>query len=165
MNVGGRVRLQAGTILLAVVWLGVLLLAYWGGTARPVVYRIPAGFSGWALIEYDNPACPPLRADGLWLVVPIRPTGYGCTSSHSEFPAYHLVRYEYVDMEGRRTPIPSTIGGGGGGIWSSFAYGAAQNVSRRPVEGFFVGSEQQWRRNVDAEPRPWLYVPPIGPQP
>lgn len=160
MNAFNEVRLRAGIIFLALGWLGVLLLADWGGTARPVVYRIPAGFGGWVLIEYDNPVCPPLRAEGLWLVVPIRPTGYGCTSSHSQFPAYHLVRYEYADSEGRRTSLPSTIGG----IWSSFAYGAAQNVSRRPVEGFFVGSEQQWRRNVDEEPRPWLYVPPIGPR-
>jgi hypothetical protein len=54
--------------------------------------------------------------------------------------------------------------GGGDGIWDEFYYDKGQNVSGRPLEGFFVGSEQEYDRGLAAEPRPWIFVPPIGPQ-
>jgi hypothetical protein len=164
MNVVGEVRLRPGTFVQAVVWLAVLLFVSFGGGERPVRYLIPAGFRGWVLVEYENPACPPLRTEGLWLAVPVRPTGYGCTSSPSQFRAEHFVAYDYVSPDGRRVPIRATFKGGGDGIWDEFYYDKGQNVSGRPLEGFFVGSEQEYDRGLAAEPRPWIFVPPIGPQ-
>ena len=70
----------------------------------PVVYEIPASFSGWVVIEYEVPSAPPLPKVGKELVVVVPPDGYLATSSRQELGILHE-RFVAVDAGGRRTPL------------------------------------------------------------
>jgi hypothetical protein len=155
-----EVKTRVGCLLTVIVVGAVVLLTRWGGTARPVLYEIPGGFRGWVTISYRTPGCAPLHSEGLWVVVQIPSSGHACTASGTGFPAFHLVRYVYVYPGNQRIPLLSTIKGGGGMIWSALFYDAKENVTGRPVEGFFVGPEDEIREYLDSKPRPQQPIPP-----
>jgi hypothetical protein len=48
------------------------------------VIEVPAGFRGWAAVEFERPDCSPLTKHGNAWHVAIPPTGYLCTSNPLE---------------------------------------------------------------------------------
>lgn len=64
-------------------------------------YEIPSGFKGWFIVQFENQSCPPLRSQGMFLVVSVPDSGRVCTSTHH---ANGLVYYQFyrVSSDGRR---------------------------------------------------------------
>ncbi len=74
---------------------------------RPVLYRLPGDYRGWAANRFEDPGCAPLTTHGWYLAIPIAANGRGCASS--PVPAgWRYVRYEYVypDRGGGNSPQP-----------------------------------------------------------
>jgi len=146
------VRVINGPIPPVIIIVVVSLLIIRGGFSRPVVYEIPGGFRGWVTISYRSPGCPRLRSEGIQVVVTIPPSGHACTSSDSQFPKWHRVDHVYIYEENQRMPLQFTIKGRGGMIWSDFFWEASENGSGKPVEGFFVGTEDELPVHLDHMP-------------
>lgn len=132
---------MAVIIALGVI-LGLVVLGIAMDTGRPIRWEIPAGYRGWVVVLYENPACPALRAEGFYAqVVPIDANGCGCTSSSSP-TGWRSHRYEYVEPDDRRVQIRQSGWGGNGEIWAGYT-ATRQPSSPFPLWGYFVGSEAE----------------------
>ena len=103
------------------------------------IYELPAGYSGWVLIEYERPDSPPLTKKGGKLIFPIGSDGRLATSSSPEFG---VATDEYYFVGIAHTKIPITTWGGGGLIWGG-SNGSTQSGGKtlHVFQNFFVGSE------------------------
>jgi hypothetical protein len=64
-------------------------------------YEIPGGFKGWFIVQFENKSCPPLRSQGMFLVVSVPVSGQVCTSA--AFPnGLVYYQFEYVFSNGKR---------------------------------------------------------------
>ena len=88
----------------AAVCLGLVLsVAYWK-CGQPMSYEFPGGFRKWVTIQFESPSCPPLKHEGIFLVVSVPSSGRVCTSTaHPNRWVYH--KFEYVYPDGRRRAI------------------------------------------------------------
>jgi len=68
-------------------------------TRTPQHYLLPEGFSGWAYVKYDDPACLPLDVRDGRQVVAIPASGRLCTSTHYETGTAQDL-WEYVRPDG-----------------------------------------------------------------
>jgi len=76
---------------------------------KPMRYELPEGFKGWITIRFADPTCPPLRSEGIFLVVSVPTSGRVCTSTpHSNGWVY--CRFEYLHSDGSKTSIPLRFG-------------------------------------------------------
>src|SRR6266481_570114 len=93
----GRIpKLVAGLILVFALGWGVHHVF-----SRPMRYEIPGGFKGWFVVQFEEQACPPLRSQGLFLVVSVPTSGKVCTStSNPDGLVYY--KFEYVFRDGKR---------------------------------------------------------------
>ena len=69
--------------------------------SRPMRYEIPSGFKGWFVVKFEEQACPPLRSQGLFLVVSVPASGKVCTSTPNP-DGWVYYKFEYVSPDGRR---------------------------------------------------------------
>jgi hypothetical protein len=104
-------RLRGAVLSVVIVLTGIAVLlaiaALAGALGRPLRWELPPGYRGWVVVRFGDPACPPLRGSGIYLVVPVTAGGRGCTSS--PVPAgWRYYRYEYVGPDGIRTVIRSS---------------------------------------------------------
>ncbi|MGH7862174.1 MAG: DUF6843 domain-containing protein [Candidatus Dormibacteraceae bacterium] len=141
-----------GVTIAVIVALAIIDLVVVQGIGRPIRWEIPAGYQGWVEVQYDNPACPPLKDDGLYLVVTIPVSGHACTST-PPLMGWRFNRYEYVGSNGTRTKIPTSGLGGGRELW---AVADTPRQANAPFPGthFFVGSEAALEKNWITEPHP-----------
>ena|SRR2546425_1078438 len=99
------------------VLLGILVYRVSG---KPMRYEFPGGFKGWLVVRYEDPSCPPLGKQGVFLVVSVPPSGQVCTSTrHPDGWVY--CRFEYVYPDGTRTSLPLRTGSDPPGkvqVWS-----------------------------------------------
>ena len=130
-------------VLVILVLLGGLALMQ--GVGRPVRYELPAGYQGWAVIEYDNASCAPLRSEGIFLVVAIPPSGFECTSSLLPGSVWRYERYEYVSRDGTRSRIPS-YNDQARKIWATLVLFQTREEGF-PQRGIFVGTEAEYRNS------------------
>jgi len=73
---------------------------------RPVFYRFPSEYRGWAVFEYANPSCPPLTSRGITQVFEVSASGRFCTSSPLPIrDGLRRAMYAYPS-KGRRHPAP-----------------------------------------------------------
>jgi hypothetical protein len=87
---------------------GLALFAYWN-CGHPMRYDLSGGLRRWVVIQYENSSCPLLARDGVFLVVPVPPSGQVCTSSaHPRGWVY--ARFEYVYSDGRRQNLSMRTG-------------------------------------------------------
>lgn len=123
-------------------------------TRRPDIFLIPAGFKGWAKIQFQVASATPLPAEkGHWLLW-LDGEGHLRTSSMLEGG---LANDEYFYVaNGHRTPLRKTHSCQGGSIWG-VATGSDPISSRADTEWFFVGSEREYRQAIDPGGR--IYVP------
>jgi len=94
------------------VWLILVIALCWSfyhAFGRPMRYEFAEGFKGWLSIRFEDPTCPPLRSQGIFLVVSVPSSGHVCTSTrHPNGWVYY--RFEYVHPNDTRTPIPMRSG-------------------------------------------------------
>jgi hypothetical protein len=128
--------LLLGIPVLAGLVLVVLYLA--GEIGRPIVYRLPGGYRGWAGIRYEDPTCPPLRTEGWYLVIPVGPDGRGCTSSPVP-GGWRYSRYEYIYPDGRRRELS--------GPGEKVLLVGATGPQKPHVGTLFVGSDEELKRS------------------
>ena len=137
-----RVRLLVyGLPVLIILVVFVILPALGGGLGRPLRYELPAGYRGWVVIQYEDPACPPLQSKGIYLVIPIPPSGRACTSSPIPL-GWRYTRYEYVSPDGTRRAIRWGGWHPDQEIWAGSWAPVQQGVSF-PRSSFFVGAETE----------------------
>jgi hypothetical protein len=143
------------------------LSGYWPWERRTAIeYQIPDGYQGWVQLKWGVTGAPPLATSGRHLIVSFNSNGEAVTSSTPQ-SGWATDKYVYVlSSSGRQ--LRDTGWCKGGMIWgnkqefemlphiinSETVYAA--NPSN-PVEKFFVGSEDQYRRTVD--PQGTIYSP------
>ncbi len=113
-----RVRTAVGVLIVVVA----LLYACFP-LGRPVRWEVPEGYQGFYGLQEGNPACPPLRNDGIEIMVSVPTLGCACTSD--ELP--NLWRYNHVVSvrpDGSRAqdnvenlPLSCPGSGGDSGAW------------------------------------------------
>lgn len=135
----------------ASVLLASLLLASCVASRPSARYEIPATFHGWAEIEFERPACPPLRTENGAVVFNLSNAGKLCTSDRYQ-EGWAKDEYFRIDATGRREPIRLTGWGEGGLIWGlSYAGKAEKAMDKQSVLRFFVGTEAEYKRAVGPE--------------
>lgn len=144
MNAVRRLAILVGAAVVALALVASALVAL-GEISRPLVWRIPASFQGWVLMRYQDPACPPLTADGIFLVVRLDPQGQGCTSTSMAF-GWTYERFIYVTASGVAQPMESSPLSTNNVIW------ARSDNPNRHEEVFFVGSRSALDRSWNARP-------------
>lgn len=123
-------------------------------TRRPARFLIPQGFKGWARIDFQVPNTKPLPVeDGRWLFN-LDSAGYLQTSNPLD-GGLAVDDFFYVS-NGRRTPLRKTESCQGGSIWG-VAMGSDHSSNRSDAEWFFVGSEAEYRQQIDPGGR--IYIP------
>jgi hypothetical protein len=146
LRVVSRIALATVGVLVAVFAVIAAASIYAGKLARPISWRFPQGYRGWVVMNFQNPRCPPLVKDGLYLVIPVTASGRGCTSA--SFPeGWRYNRHEYVDSIGKRTRLRADGWSTNSMVWP-FA------VDREKNEWYlFVGTEPEFRRSGRNQPR------------
>lgn len=105
---------------------------------RPMLYEFANDYRGWAVVKYDDPSCPPLRHENIYVIIPISSAGKGCTSSPLQ-EGWRVHLYEYV----RGPKVVKKLGD------SPFGY----YIVEEHTEAFFVGSKQELGRSWAQEPK------------
>lgn len=114
-------------------------------TPRSLQFLIPEGYSGWVRVEFEIPGAPPLPEQAGQTVVKIPSTGSLQTSSPEK---YGWAKDSYAFYSGGSVrPIPDS--GAGRLIWGKINGETSGSSGKRKYEEFFVGTQQQFRDQVD----------------
>lgn len=147
MNLYSRTRkIIRRAIIGLLVLVAAILCVVFAILRRPVMYQIANNYKGWAIVKYDDPSCPPLQHQSVFVVIPISPSGSGCTSGPLQV-GWRITLYEYVSGQKEIRLLHQTGRGGSGEIWAGF-YMAAKHS-----ESFFVGTEKELNQGWSQEPR------------
>jgi hypothetical protein len=136
-------KIAAALILLVLVLIALEFAT--GNFGRPLLYRMPAGYRGWVLVEYNNSGCPPLSSDWLYLVIDISASGLGCTSSGVTY-GWRYTRFEYINEHGVQCVLRSSGWDPNPEVWGI-------DTSQDKWESLFVGSKQDLDRSWASKPR------------
>jgi hypothetical protein len=141
-------------VLLAVLGLPILIAAAVLGPAAfdlvfhrrpPERFLIPAGYIGWARIDFRQKGSPPLTTEDGRLLLKLDPQGALRTSSD---PLSGHGKDDFYYYSGnRRTPLSNLGVCKGGMIWQVETMVDERNSM--PFVRFFVGTEEQYRRIAD----------------
>jgi hypothetical protein len=146
-------QVRSGTVVLFVLSLPLLVGIFVYGPfildlllhrRPPSLFLIPAGYVGWVRIEYQISSAPPLPREGKHQLVRLDRNGSAQTSSHLPEGWAHD-QYFYESGQGRRA-LSNAGWCKGGMIWGE-AVGKDQGSATSQT--FFVGSEDQFRMEVD----------------
>jgi hypothetical protein len=150
-------QVRAGTIALFVVSLPVLVGIFVYGPfvldlfvhrRPPSRFLIPSGYVGWVRVEYRVPNAPPLGHEGKYQLVRIDKDGSVKTAS--DLPeGWGKDQFFYYAGRGRQ-PLSNAGWCKGGMIWDE-ASGTGERSTL--FLRFFVGTEDQFRLEVDPEGR------------
>jgi len=118
----------------------------------PTRFLIPEGYVGWVRIQYSAATAPPLAREGKYWVIAIGRDGIAQTSSP---PPEGWANDQFFNQsDGHRRMLSNAGWCKGGMIWGE----EGERDPKAPfVESFFVGSEDQFRMQVDPKGR--LYSP------
>jgi hypothetical protein len=113
----------------------------------PERFLIPAGYSGWARINFRQKGAPPLPMEDGRLLLKLNAQGTLQTSSdplagHGSDDFFY---YSYSDD--RRTPLSNAGVCKGGMVWQVETM--VDEPTSTPFARFFVGTEDQYRHEVD----------------
>ena len=70
------------------------------GVAHPMQWELPAGYRGWVLAQFEDPTCPPERAEGIFDIFAVGADGRACTSSRLPH-GWQYVQYVSVGPTGK----------------------------------------------------------------
>jgi|SRR5271155_1625412 len=151
----GRIRfLGIATCLVTGLWwfslyMGAAISMGAASIARhPTKYFIPEGYVGWLKINHGEKADPLQLSNGKY-ICRIPASGVLYTSSTVE-DGWAEDEYLYYSGNGFLRELPETGWGNGGMIWANHnEFQATQDGSlpARFTESFYVGTEEQYRRN------------------
>ncbi len=149
-------------LIIVVGAIGFLLFlnVFLGVGNRAEVFDLPPSFKGWVLLQFEDPACPPLTS-GMWSnhwVIP--ESGCVCTS---DAPLLRLRerRYERVNTDGNRETLSFRWHDDTSDIWSPLGLTKGPRSSDAPHKQFwrstfFVGTKTEYESQYKGNP--------IGPQ-
>ena len=141
-----RILILIATLVL-VMALGVWFITNTrSSTPRSLQFQIPEGYSGWVRVEFESPGAPQLPQEAGQTVVKIPPSGALKTSSPEQY-GWAKDSYAFYSSGGVRS-IPDS--GMGRLIWGKINGEASGNLGKRKYEEFFVGTQQQFKDQVDA---------------
>jgi len=147
-------NLKSQFAILAVLGLPILLAAAIFGPAAfdlvfhrrpPERYLIPAGYNGWVRIDYCEKNAPPLPVEDGRRVIKFDVSGKAVTSSSPL--AGHGKDEFFYDSGSHRTALSTAGVCKGGMIWEPETI--VDPGSSTPSLRFFVGTEDQYRHEVD----------------
>jgi hypothetical protein len=154
-------RVRAGTLALWVVSLPVLVGIFIYGPfvldlflhrRPPSRFLIPWGYVGWVRVEYRVPSAPPFPREGKYLLVRLEKNGTLQTSS--DLPTGWAHDQFFYFSNGVRQPLSNAGWCKGGMIWGEVS---GTDEKTFLLQKFFVGSEDQFRMEVDPAGR--IYSP------
>jgi hypothetical protein len=123
-------------------------------TRRPARFLIPQAFKGWVRIDFQVRNAKPLPVeDGHWLFT-LDAIGHLRTSN--QLDGGSAVDDFFYVSDSRQTPLRKTESCHGGSIWG-VSTGSDTNSNRADREWFFVGSEAEYRQQIDPGGR--IYIP------
>lgn len=137
-------------MLILVIGLGVRFGANSRNSApRSFRFLIPEGYRGWVRVEFEIPGMPPLPTEAGQTVIKIPPSGLLRTSSPEQY-GWARDTYALYSSAGLR-PIPDS--GPARLVWGEINGEETGSSGKRKYEEFFVGSEQQYKDQID-QPKP-----------
>ena len=111
----------------------------------PERFLIPTGYSGWVRVDFRQKDVPPSPMEGGRLLLKLNAQGALQTSSD---PQLGHGRDDFFYYSGdRRTPLSNAGVCKGGMVWQIETM--VDDRSSTPFERFFVGTEGQYRHEVD----------------
>jgi hypothetical protein len=145
-------KLSSGSVILFIVTLPLLLgLIFYGPFVAdlflhrrpPSRFLIPSGYVGWVKVEYGVPNAHPLPREGKYLIVRLNTDATAQTSS--KLPdGWSRDQFFYESGDAKR-PLSNAGWCKGGMIWGE----VTSNKKSVRVQKFFVGTEDQFRMEVD----------------
>jgi hypothetical protein len=110
----------------------------------PSRFLIPSGYVGWVRVEYRVPNAPPLPREGKYLLVAL--DKHGTLRTSSDLPE-GWARDQFFSYSGNQRQALSNAGWCKGGmIWGEVV---GKDERAGLYQKFFVGSEDQFRIEVD----------------
>jgi hypothetical protein len=141
-----RILILIATLIL-VIALGVsFIINTRSSTPRSLQFQIPEGYRGWVRVEFEVPGAPPLPQEAGQTVVKIPPSGALKTSSPEQY-GWAKDSYAFYSSGSVRS-IPDS--GMGRLIWGKINGEASGNLGKQKYEEFFVGTQQQFKDQMDA---------------
>jgi uncharacterized protein DUF6843 len=134
-------------VLIAVVVFGPAVLDLTFHRRAPERFLIPAGYIGWVRIEYRQASTSPLPTENGRRVLKIAANGSLRTSS-DPYPGHGNDEFLYYSGS-ERTHLPNAGVCKGGMIWGRETL--VEDRTSTPFTRFFVGTEMQYRHEVDPE--------------
>jgi hypothetical protein len=77
----------------------VVIVVAIGGVARPAMWLVPQGFTGWVLAQFGDASCGPVQTDGIFEVIVVGRGGRACTAAGLPH-GWQYVRYVAVGPTG-----------------------------------------------------------------
>ncbi len=111
----------------------------------PECFLIPAGFRGWARIDFRQKGAPPLPMEDGRLLLKL--DEHGTLRTSSDPPSGHGRDDVFYYSGDRRTPLSNAGVCKGGMIWQIETM--VDDPTSTPFVRFFVGTEDQYRHEVD----------------
>jgi hypothetical protein len=142
-----RIFISSATLLLLVALGAWFSINARNSTPRSMRFLIPEGYSGWVRIEFEVPDAPALPEDAGQPLLRIPPSGTLRTSSPEQYGWVNNSYAFYSSAGVRRVPDS----GPGKLIWGKINGEASGASGKRKYEEFFVGTEQQFREQVEGE--------------
>lgn len=140
-----RIFISIATILLLVALGAWFSMNARNSTPRSMRFLIPEGYSGWVRIEFEIPDAPALPEEAGQPLLRIPPSGTLRTSSPEQ---YGWINHSYAFYSSAGVhPIPDS--GPGKLIWGKINGEASGASGKRKYEEFFVGTQQQFKGQVD----------------
>ena len=145
---------RAPFIIAIVIGLPIFIAAaVFGPTAFDLVFHrrpperflIPVGYSGWVRVDFRQKGAPPLPMEDGRRLLKLNAQGALQTSSDPEL-GHGRDEFFYYSGE-RRTPLSSAGVCRGGMVWQIETM--ADDRTSTPFARFFVGTEAQYRHEVD----------------
>lgn len=143
---------SSGSIILFIISLPLLIgLVFYGPFVGdlllhrrpPSRFLIPSGYVGWVKVEYGVPNAQPLPREGKYLIVRVNKDATAQTSS--TLPDGWSRDQFFYDSDHVQRPLSNAGWCKGGMIWGEIT----SNERSVKVQKFFVGSEDQFRMEVD----------------
>ena len=151
---------RAHFVLVAVLGLPIFIAAALFGPAAfdlvfhrrpPERFLIPAGYSGWARIDFRQKTASPLPTEDGRLLLKLSAQGTLQTSS-DPLSGHGNDDFFYYSGD-RRTPLSNAGVCKGGMVWQIETM--VDEPSSTPFVRFFVGTEDQYRHLVDPTGKDW----------
>jgi hypothetical protein len=142
-----RIAVGICTIALAAAFVAWSTVGPKNSAHRSSRFLIPQGYVGWARVEFQVSGAPPAPVEDGAYVLKLPSSGLFKTSSPERF-GWARDRYYYYSETSTQI-LPDTSQGSRSAIWGKINGEASGPLGHRTYEEFFVGTEQQFREQVN----------------